>query len=53
MEGIGAMCSEADSSELDYVVDRVEINKNLLQRFRPKRLGPFNAIPFYDTSISS
>ena len=34
VKGIGAMCSEADDGELDYVMGRLEGNKNLLQRFR-------------------
>ena len=53
MKGIGTMCSDADESELDYVAGRLKANKNLLQRFRSKCSGPFNAIPFYVTPISS
>ena len=53
MKGIGTMCSEADESELDYVIGRLKGNKNLLQRFRSKCSGPFHAILFYVTSISS
>ena len=34
MKGIGTMCSEAENSELDYVVGRLKGNKSLLQRFR-------------------
>ena len=53
MKGIGTMCSEADESELDYVIGRLKGNKNLLQRFRSKCSGPFQAILYYVTSISS
>ena len=53
MKGIGTMCSEADGSELDYVTGRLKANKILLQRFRSKCSGPFNAIPFYVLSVSS
>ena len=53
MKGIGAMCSDADESELDYVIGRLKGNKNLLQRFRSKRSGLFQAILYYVTSISS
>ena len=34
VKGIGTMCSDADNSELDYVIGRLKGNKNLLQRFR-------------------
>ena len=53
MKGIGTMCSDADESELDYVIGRLKGNKNLLQRFRSKCSGPFQAILYYVTSISS
>ena len=32
MNGIVTICDEADNTELDYVVDRLRNNKNLLQR---------------------
>ena len=53
MKGINTMCSDADESELDYVIGRLKGNKNLLQRFRSKCSGPFQAILYYVTSISS
>ena len=53
MKVIGTMCSDVDESELDYVIGRLKGNKNLLQRFRSKCSGPFQAILYYVTSISS
>ena len=53
MKRINTMCSDADESELDYVIGRLKGNKNLLQRFRSKCSGPFQAILYYVTSISS
>ena len=34
VKGISTICSEADQTELDYVMGRLSDNKNLLQRSR-------------------
>ena len=34
LKGITTICSEADEGELNYVMGRLEGNKNLLQRSR-------------------
>ena len=34
LKRITTICSEADDGELNYVMGRLEGNKNLLQRFR-------------------
>ena len=53
LKGISTMCSDADETELNYVIGRLKTNKNLLQRFCLKCPGPFNAIFCSVTSISS
>ena len=52
VKGISTICSEADQTELDYVMGRLEDNKNLLQR-SVRGAGNILCDFLFVTSISS